>query len=125
MAIINLIISIFLCQIWQGIGAAIGTGIASLLANGLIMDIVYHKKINIDIISYWKNIGKQTLGMLPPFFVGILIMKFIEISSLIQLVLWIVVYSLVYCICVWLFSMNTYEKNLLLGCLKKFKRKIK
>ena len=125
MAIINLIISIFLCQIWQGIGAAIGTGIASLLANGLIMDIVYHKKINIDIISYWKNIGKQTLGMLPPFFVGILIMKFIEINSLIQLVLWIVVYSLVYCICVWLFSMNTYEKNLLLGCLKKFKRKIK
>lgn len=125
MAIINLIISIFLCQIWQGIGAAIGTGIASLLANGLIMDIVYHKKINIDIISYWKNIGKQTLGMLPPFFVGILIMKFIEINSLIQLVLWIVVYSLVYCICVWLFSMNTYEKNLLLECLKKFKRKIK
>ena len=42
MAIGNLILSIFLCQIWEGIGSALGTGIAVIIANGIIMNIVYH-----------------------------------------------------------------------------------
>lgn len=122
MALLNLALSIFLCQIWEGIGAALGTGFASVVANGIIMDIVYHKKININILAYWKNISKQTLGMIIPFICGALIMIFADTSSLIKLGVWIIIYVIIYAVFVWLFSMNKYEKGLVVNTLKKFKR---
>lgn len=124
MAILNLIISIFLCQVWEGIGAALGTGFATLFANGLIMNIVYHKKINIDMITFWKNILRQTVGMILPFICGTLIMVFVDMNSILKLLVWIIVYILVYCVCVWFLSMNNYEKKLILGFLMKFSKAI-
>lgn len=121
MAVLNLAVSIVLCQFLEGIGAAIGTSLAVLLANGLIMNIVYHKKINIDIIVFWKNILRQTAGMIIPFIVGTFIMIFADTGrSLVTLLLWIVLYTAVYLVCVWLFSMNGYEKELVLKALRKF-----
>lgn len=111
MAIVNLIVSIILVQKYEGLGAAIGTGMACIIANIIIMDIVYHKKININIHAYWKNIGRQTLGMLVPFAIGAVIMHFVTITGWLTLVIWIAVYSAIYLICVWLFSMNRYEKH--------------
>ncbi len=122
MAVFNLIISIFLCQILEGIGAALGTGIATLVANGLIMNVVYHKKINIDVIEFWKNILKQTLGMLVPFAAGILIMIFADTSSIVKLAFWIIIYTAVYCAFVWMFAANRSEKELILGALKKLRK---
>lgn len=122
MAIINLILSIFLCQIWEGVGAAIGTGLASIVANGIIMDIVYHKKININIFEYWKNILRQTLGMIGPFIVGALIMKFADMGSLVKLAFWILIYVVIFAVFVWLLSMNTFEKDLVKSILRKLKR---
>ncbi len=123
MAIINLIVSIFLCQIWEGIGCAAGTAFALITANGIIMNIVYHKKINIDIIQFWKNILRQTLGMILPFICGTLIMKFAKINSIFELVFYIIVYTAVYCVCVWFMSANNYEKSLITDFLKKFSKK--
>ncbi len=123
MALINLIVSIFLCQIWQGIGAAVGTAFATLLANGLIMNIVYHKKINIDMVLFWKNILRQTAGMILPFAAGVLIMIFANTDSIIKLLIWIVVYTGIYCLCVWRFSMNNYEKDLVMGFFKRVVKK--
>lgn len=122
MAIINFILSIFLCQIWEGVGAAIGTGLASIVANGIIMDIVYHKKININIFEYWKNILRQTLGMIGPFIVGALIMKFADMGSLVKLAFWILIYVVIFAVFVWLLSMNTFEKDLVKSILRKLKR---
>lgn len=125
MAIFNLIISIILCQRLQGIGVAIGTGIAVVLANGIIMNIVYHKKINIDMIAFWKEIIRQTVGMIIPYIVGYLIIKFVSIDSIIQMAFWIVIYTIVFCVCVWLMAMNQYEKDLVLGVVRKILRRTK
>lgn len=119
MALLNLIVSIFLCQILEGVGAALGTGIATLFANGLVMNIIYHKKINIDMKIFWKNILRQTAGMILPFISGILIMIFADTSSIFKLIAWIIVYVLIYCVCVWFFSMDNYEKNLFLNVVRK------
>lgn len=123
MALVNLAISIVLCQIWEGIGSAIGTCIAVVVANGIIMNIVYHKKINIDVVVFWKSIGRQTLGMLIPFAFGVVIMKAVEINSIIKLGLWIIIYCIIYFIFVYLFSMNKYEKGLIKSLVNKALRK--
>ena len=111
--------TVILVPKYQGLGAAIGTGFACVVANIIIMDIVYHKKININIFAYWKNIGRQTLGMLVPFAIGAVIMHFVTITSWVPLILWIVIYAAIYLLSVWFFSMNRYENRTALAAVDK------
>ena len=67
MAVINLVLSILLCQKYGAIGCAIGTAVSLIIANGLIMNIFYHKKCNIDIVTFWREIGSVAKGMIIPF----------------------------------------------------------
>lgn len=123
MALINLVLSIFMCQWYGEVGAAVGTAISLVIANGLIMNIYYHKKCNINIIHFWKNILRQSAGLIIPIISGILICKFVEFSTIWLLLLWIAIYSLVYCISMFFLGMNAYERNLILKPIKRiFKR---
>ena len=120
MAIGNLIISIILIRSIGALGAAIGTGIACIVANCTIMNIVYSKKININVLSYFKELGKQTLGMLPAFIAGVVIARFAHIYNWLTLILWIGVYTLIFAISIWFLSMNNYEKSFFLKIIDKF-----
>ena len=119
MALVNLGVSIVFCQWWGAIGSALGTAISLVLANGFLINIYYQKKCNIDVISFWKSILRMFKGLVVPIVFGTLIMMFVKFHSFIQLACWIVLYSAIYCINVWAFSMNKYEKELITTPLKK------
>ena len=124
MAVVNLILSIFLCQFYGEIGAAIGTAISLVLANGLIINIYYHKKCNIDVIVFWKNILRISLGLIVPIVCGTLIMLFVEFSNIWIMLLFILLYAAIYCLSMWFIGMNDYDKGLVKGLFNKiFKRK--
>ena len=123
MAIGNLAISIWLCRYLGAIGCAIGTAVAVALANGLVMNIFYQRRLNIDVTVFWKNIGRMALGLLPPAACGVLMMLFVNLYSIPMLLGGIVVYTAIYCASVWLLSMNGYEKALVGGMVRKVLRK--
>lgn len=123
MAIINTIISIPLGKMYGSIGCAWGTAASLLLANGLIMNLYYHKVIGINIIEFWKNILSISKGLIIPIIAGVLIMKFVQYTGIISFAAWIVVYSAIYIVSMWLFGMNNFEKNLILQPLKKVIRR--
>ena len=123
MAIGNLAISIWLCQYLGAIGCAIGTAVAVALANGLVMNIFYQRRLNIDVTVFWKNIGRMTLGLLPPAACGVLMMLFVNLYSIPMLLGGIIIYTAIYCASVWLLSMNGYEKALVGGMVRKVLRK--
>ena len=123
MAIGNLAISIWLCRYLGAIGCAIGTAIAVALANGLVMNIFYQRRLNIDVTAFWKNIGRMALGLLPPAACGVLMMRFVNLYSIPMLLGGIIVYTAIYCASVWLLSMNGYEKALVGGMVRKVLRK--
>lgn len=125
MAFVNLILSIFLCQLYGAIGAAIGTAISLVLANGVIMNIYYQKKCNIDIILFWKNIIKMLRGLIIPVIIAIIMTNLISNTSMVLFFLEILVYIVVYVASMWVLGMNTYEKNLILEPLHKIIIKIK
>ena len=56
MAIMNLLLSWYLCQFYGAIGGAVGTALSYIVANGLIMNIYYHRECNINIILFCKYI---------------------------------------------------------------------
>lgn len=119
-AAFNVAVSIYLCQIWGAAGAALGTGAACILGHGLIMNLVYHKRININMLAFWRSILGQMLGMVPAFAVGVLIVKFVAIDSWIKLFLFVAVYMASYFISVLLFALNAEEKAMVRNLVKKF-----
>ena len=111
-AVANILISIPLVIKYDGVGAALGTAIALLIGNGLIMNIYYHKKIEIDVIYFWKNILRLSFALVLPIIFGVVIVNFIDIYNLLYFVCGILIYLVVFCISMWLFGMNEFEKDL-------------
>ena len=119
MAIINVVISIFFVQLWGAIGAALGTCISLIIANGIVMNIYYKSKMGIDILQFWLNIGKMLLGLILPVIFGILVLIFVDITSLRLFFVLIIAYTIIYCASVFFLSMNSYERGLIKKPIKK------
>ena len=122
-AILNTISSIFLAKYYGGVGAAIGTSGALILGQIIILNIYYHVKVGIDMIEFWKNILKMSIPMILVFIIGMGINKIIPDKSIIIYAGKILVYTLVYCISVYLFAMNNYEKDLIRKPINKLLKK--
>ena len=124
--ILNVLISIPLCQRYGILGCTIGTAISAIGGKGIAMGFIYHKKLKIDMIYFWKEILKIFPGMIIPTALGFVMMKFAPLSNLYVFLGCGAAFVLVYCGSVWFLSFNKYEKNLLLGVVKKvlkFKKK--
>lgn len=118
-AAFNVAVTIYLCQIWGAAGAALGTGAACVLGHGIIMNVFYHKKVNIDMIVFWRNILRQALGMLPAFAVGFVVAKWIVIESWLALLGCVMIYMAAYLASVLTCSMNEEEKTVCRALLQK------
>ena len=118
-AICNVGISIPLIKLYGPVGATIGTAIALLLGNIVFMNWFYYKKIELDIPLFWRNIFSLTLSMIPAFLVGILTSTVLKCTSIIRLLIYIVIYSIVYGLSVYRFGMNSEEKQLIDKPMKK------
>ena len=123
MAIINLVLSIYLCQKYGAIGSAVGTAISLIVANGLVMNIYYHLKCSIDVLAFWKNIIRMCLGLILPIAFGAAYTHILNVTGPYVFVLGIAAYTVVYCVSVWYFAMNPYEKTLVRSIFKKFQRR--
>lgn len=121
MALLNVGISIVLTRYFGVIGVAAGTTISLLLANGLVMNIYYHKVMHINVILFWRNLLRMSLGLLIPVAAGIFVLAFVPISSLWQFILFIMAYGVVYALSMWFFGLNGYEKNLCFEPIRKLK----
>lgn len=119
MALINLFLSIILCQLYGAIGSAIGTAISLIVANGVIMNIIYYKKCNINILLFWKNIIRMLPGTIIPIIVGLQLDSYVALDGYFGFLCCVSIYAFVYLISMWFISMNQYEKNLVLKPIKK------
>ena len=63
-AFIALLISFPLANQYGGLGCAVATAGSLLISTGLIMNRYYAKKVKLDIVQFWKNIGGMSKGML-------------------------------------------------------------
>ena len=123
MAVVNVGLSILFCHYWGIVGTAMGTAVSLIVANGIIMNVYYQKRLDMNIGQFWLQIVKIFPGLILPVVAGILIMVFVEITSIWMFLGIVLGYALLYCISMWFFGMNKYERELIKKPLRKiFKR---
>ena len=123
-AILNVCMSIPLTKLYGGIGAASGTAVSLLLGQGIILNIYYHKKVGINIIEFWKNILRMSIPIVFCVAIGYVLNRVLVSNSIIILGVKVGIYTSIYAIAMWNFSMNEYEKNLFIKPLNKVMEKI-
>lgn len=122
MAIGNVLISIPLAGRFGAVGAAMGTALSLLVANGLVMNIFYHRVLKIDMKYFWKEIFKTFKGLVIPIITATLIMRCVPFKNMWVFFISICIFIVMYCASVIALSCNKDEKNMLLGMIGKIKR---
>lgn len=115
----NVLISIPLVRAYGGLGAALGTALALFLGNILIMNWYYHKKIGLNIYFFGKQIAAILPGLILPVVCGYLILRFVDLMNIPGFILSALLFIVLYILSVWFFSLNAYEKELVLKPLKR------
>ena len=119
-AIMSLGLQIVLAKLYGIIGCAIAISVALFLGQGVIMNIYYQGKQHLDILRFWKEISKMNLAPICLSGIFYYLFKIQNVSDWATFILWVIVYSIIYIITLYLFAMNLEEK----GLFKSFANKI-
>lgn len=118
-ALLSLGFSFPLAKKYGGIGCAWSTALALVLGHIVVMNIYYCKVIHIEIVRFWKEIGKMSWVPLLCGGVTAYVLTFFELNTIWRLVTAIVMFSAIYLPLFWFGSMNRYERDLLLVPIRK------
>lgn len=125
-AIANVIGTWFLMQVMGIVGAALMTGVALIIGQGIIMNWYYHYKTGLNMLKFWREVGKIYLIPILMCVVTLIVSQFVDFYNFIILIIGILIYTLIYCIVNWFFVMNDYEKDIfrqpVIKVIKKLKR---
>jgi O-antigen/teichoic acid export membrane protein len=113
LAIGNVLLSVVLIRCWGCIGAAAGTAISMVLGTGLFMNWYYHKKIGLDMCSFWLEIVKNFPALVIMCMFGTAWCSVVTIRTWGGLLFSIGVYSVAYMWVMWRFAFNASEKHMI------------
>ena len=105
------------------VGVAMAIGGALLLGQGLIMNIYYKRRQKLDIISFWKQVGRMAIVPVILTGVGLCLRPYFDFSNPLQLCIGITIFCVIYLPLFWKFSMNKQEKELILVPVRKIGNK--
>lgn len=120
-AFVSLYFQFVLAKQYGGLGCAIAISAALLIGQGLIMNVYYHRRQGLDLILFWKEIGRMSVI---PFILGVSafwLLRDAVWENWFQLGLGIGIYTLVYLPLFFHYSMNQTERNLFLTPFKKIR----
>ena len=121
LAIVNIATTILLVACMGIVGAALSTGVALFVGNGLIVNWYLARRIHIDVRGFWCEVGQ----LIPPFLAaaglcaGAYWLLPIPHENWVSLIATTVAYEVILLLLQWQFGLNKYEKGLLKGCLNK------
>lgn len=123
MAAGNVAISIPLGIAYGGIGCALGTAIALIIGNGLVMNWYYQTHIGLDMKRFWWSILSIVPSMLLPAALGMLVRMNVAITGYAGVLLFAVPYAALFTLSVYRFGMNSQERALVMGGVNRIRSK--
>ena len=120
--LLNVVLTVVLIKWKPLIGAALGTFIALIVGDIVVMNILFAKKLKISLVQYYKGLFKGTLvSLLATTVIGYAI-NFIPLYGWFGLLFKICAMCAVYTGFLWLLGMNKHEKSMALALLKVKKK---
>lgn len=120
--LLNIILTIILIRWNPLIGATIGTVASLMLGDVGVMNVIFYKKLGIDLLYYYREITK---GILPSIIVsiitGVIINSWLSINWMSFFVL-VFIMVIVYGVSMLVFGMNQYEKKMFFSIFEKMKK---
>lgn len=105
---------IVLAKYYGPIGCAIAIATALIIGQVIIMNIYYSKKQHIEISEFWRNIISMMICPAILIAIGLLSRTYFDYSNPIILCGGIISFIIIYIPCIWKWSMNEYEHDLIL-----------
>lgn len=122
-SIVNIMLSVPLAKLYGGIGCAMSTAFALIVANVLIMNIYYKKQVGLDVIKFWKQIINMTIPFAFVIVVLLIVMNIFKLTGMIKFLVYGCLYTISYCSVAYKFSMNKYEKGIVNNVIREVLRK--
>ena len=92
---------------------------AVLAGNGVFMNIYYHKKLGLNMFTFWKTILKTLPACGLSVMLGLLLLQILSINSWTTLFLYIGCYCVIYGASVFFLGLYKEERTAILGKFKK------
>lgn len=118
-AVLNVIGTWLLLQLYGILGAAFMTSISFFLGHGVIMNWYYSKVIGINIRKFWLQMCKIILCPFIMCAITLITYSYIDYYNITNLILGIIIFTIIYFWISWSFVMNSYEKGLFMTPLMK------
>ena len=126
-ALVSLALQIPLSKLYGGIGCALAIGGALVIGQGVIMNIFYQRKQNIDILGFWKEIIKMSIVPVTVTILFLCLKHLFDIDSIFDLLIFTVSFMAVYIPLAWHFVLTDNERRLfafpVLAIVSKVRRK--
>ena len=122
--LLNIVLTVFLIKWKPLLGATIGTFIALLVGDVVVMNIIFKRKLKIRLLAYYWGLFKGIVPCLALTFAAGWFLRYIPLNGWLGFAVCIAALVLVYCVSMLLFGFNKYEKGLIGSIIKKiFRRK--
>ena len=114
-ALASLVLSVLLAKSYGGYGCAFATSLALFIGQGLVMNVYYHCRQYLDMIKFWKEIIKMSIVPICFVVTGLFVFNGTATSNMTihDFVYSCLLFTVIYAIVFWAFSMNKEEKNLI------------
>jgi len=123
MGVVNFSLSVVLSRFYGAVGASISIFIAYMVRT-ILMGIIYKKHLKLDMLLFCKETFIKILpSLLITLFLGLIVNKYNPLTSaFLKFGVNVIFVCIAFFVFMYLFFMNSYEKNLIKSMLKKFKK---
>ncbi len=104
---------------YGGLGCAVATAVALVLGQGLIINVYYARNIGLDIVGFWREIGRMSIVPALAIVGGLYIKEWIAVVTLVQFGAVALGFMVLYVPLVWLFMMKSDERAMILNFVKR------
>lgn len=122
-AVLNVVGTWILLPYMGIVGAALMTGVALILGQGLAMNWYYWKRSGLNMPRFWNSLCKVYVIPVVMCVISLLISKVIDFYQMKTMIIGIVGYTIVFCVLSWKLCMNEYEKGLVKGLISGLVRR--
>lgn len=123
-SLLSVIVAYWMTKRYGVIGCAISTSAALLIGHGFILNWYYHRRIHLNIVSFWKQIAWLSLPVCITGGILFSLIYVIQSSSIVVILAQAILYTILYVAFMWYIGCNKFEKEQLMVPVLKLKTKL-